>query len=444
MNHEFTPDLRTWPQSEFEPHDERAVHYLLNHWEFGGRAHAWEYTGWRDETQSWKQTAYIHAHLNPSPTTKISGPDALTFLQSICVNSFQKFKVGAARHAILTDDFGKVGAHGILTRIAEDEFISYWLSPYLDYRATQFEHLDFELDYLTGEVFLFQVGGPKSLEILEEATGENLHDIEFLRHRTAVIDGAEVTILRIGMAATLSYEVHGPVELAQKIYQTIYDAGLPFGIRKLGTYAYMCEHTEGGFGQAFYHFPLAWGPQEPGIYEFMKMVGFDFGDVTYMGSVGDDVPRRLASPYQLGWGHLVNFNHDFPGKAALEKEAAANAETMVTLVWNAEDVSDVVTSELRGGPAYTPMIIPIDFMYQVGTTSGRTFTLWSQETISLAWIATDLAIEGTELTVLWGDVGSEQKEIRATVARFPYLVDPVRNEHYDVSTIPSKFPAKRG
>jgi len=27
------------------------------------------------------------------------------------------------------------------------------------------------------------------------------------------------------------------------------------------------------------------------------------------------------------------------------------------------------------------------------------------------------------------------------VARFPYLQDPVRNEHFDVSTIPSKYPA---
>jgi hypothetical protein len=30
-------------------------------------------------------------------------------------------------------------------------------------------------------------------------------------------------------------------------------------------------------------------------------------------------------------------------------------------------------------------------------------------------------------------------EIRARVARFPYLIDPVRNEKFDVSTIPAPF-----
>jgi hypothetical protein len=41
---------------------------------------------------------------------------------------------------------------------------------------------------------------------------------------------------------------------------------------------------------------------------------------------------------------------------------------------------------------------------------------------------------GTEVVVLWGDPGMRQKEIRATVSRFPYL-DENRNEHVDVSRI---------
>jgi glycine cleavage system aminomethyltransferase T len=78
----------------------------------------------------------------------------------------------------------------------------------------------------------------------------------------------------------------------------------------------------------------------------------------------------------------------------------------------------------------------------VGTSSGRTYTIWSKEVLSLATIRTEHAAEGTEVTVLWGDEGTDQVAIRAKVARFPYLIDPVRNEYFDVSTIPSKFPAK--
>lgn len=48
----------------------------------------------------------------------------------------------------------------------------------------------------------------------------------------------------------------------------------------------------------------------------------------------------------------------------------------------------------------------------------------------------------TEVTVLWGDPGTKQKEIRATVSRFPYLHEN-RNEQVDVSTIPCRAPGKK-
>jgi hypothetical protein len=38
--------------------------------------------------------------------------------------------------------------------------------------------------------------------------------------------------------------------------------------------------------------------------------------------------------------------------------------------------------------------------------------------------------------VHWGDYGKRIKKIRATVVRWPYL-DLVRNEDYDLSTVPS-------
>jgi hypothetical protein len=61
--------------------------------------------------------------------------------------------------------------------------------------------------------------------------------------------------------------------------------------------------------------------------------------------------------------------------------------------------------------------------------------------LSLATIHTEHAAEGTDVVVLWGDEGTDQVEIRAKVARFPYLVDPIRNEKFDVATIPSRYPA---
>jgi hypothetical protein len=57
------------------------------------------------------------------------------------------------------------------------------------------------------------------------------------------------------------------------------------------------------------------------------------------------------------------------------------------------------------------------------------------EVISLGFIERDLATIGTEVIAIWGSPGSRQKEIPATVARFPYL-QVERNDKIDVEAIP--------
>jgi glycine cleavage system aminomethyltransferase T len=66
---------------------------------------------------------------------------------------------------------------------------------------------------------------------------------------------------------------------------------------------------------------------------------------------------------------------------------------------------------------------------------GRLYTLYYRKMISLAVLDPQYAKIGTEVEVIWGDKNDRKKNIRATVARYPYL-DLVRNEHFDVETIP--------
>lgn len=262
-----------------------------------------------------------------------------------------------------------------------DDFISYWLSPYLGYRLSQRPQLDITAEDLTGRVFLFQLSGPRSLEILEAAAEENLHDIRFLRHRTTTIAGAEVRVIRIGMSGTLAYEVHGAVEHAKAVYTALAEAGADFGIRRMGVQAYMCQHTEGGFGQMYYHFALPWGEDE-NLQAFIAALGLPPVGVQLRlhGSAGDDMERRYRTPYDLGWGHMVKFDHDFIGRAALEQAARADATRMVTLVWNAEDIAQVFLSQFGDRPEHTPMNMPNDFMYEVGDREHQQ-SLWADRVL---------------------------------------------------------------
>jgi glycine cleavage system aminomethyltransferase T len=72
----------------------------------------------------------------------------------------------------------------------------------------------------------------------------------------------------------------------------------------------------------------------------------------------------------------------------------------------------------------------------VGISSGIVYSYYFREVISHCTIDIDLAHVGTEVIVKWGDFGGTIKDVRATVARYPYL-DLEPNQSYDVSRVPS-------
>ena len=414
-----------------------------------GGVHPFEYTGWWDEMMSWHESCYLHAGLNPTATYRIKGPDALKFFSDTCVNSFADFPVGKGKHIVMCNEEGFDIKDGVLLRLGEDEFLTYWMWPYAEY-ALQQGNYNAVGENLTGKVFLYQLAGPKSLEIIEAATGEDLHDIRFIHFRDSAIDSRKVTVLRMGMAGTLAYEIHGQIKDAIPVYNALLKAGEKFGIRKLGRHAYRNAHTEGGFPQMGIHFPP---PKDEALAEFLRKTDIPRNTKTKLsGSMGKDIGLRYRNPVELGWGGLVKFDHDFIGREALEKEVANPRRKMVTLAWNNEDIMDVYRSQLRDGEPFVFMELVADYSYTlgnsdlhadqvlkegkvVGISSGRMFSPYYREMISLCSIDSIFSVLGTDVSVLWGEPGTHQREIRATVSHFPYIREG-RNEHVDVNMIP--------
>src|SRR3990172_1162727 len=107
---------KVFPHSIYVPYDPMVPLYQCTARPF---AVPYEYTGWRDETISWKETCYLHGNLNPSPTYRIKGSEALKFLSDTCVNSFSNFPIGTGKHAIMCTEKGLVMMDGVLLRLDE-------------------------------------------------------------------------------------------------------------------------------------------------------------------------------------------------------------------------------------------------------------------------------------------------------------------------------------
>jgi glycine cleavage system aminomethyltransferase T len=321
---------------------------------------------------------------------------------------------------------------------------------------------------MAGKLFFIQIEGEKSLEIVEAACEADLHDLKFAAHRKVKLAGKDVRILRLGMSGNLAYEVHGDIHDFEDVYRKIWEAGQKAGAKKLGLHTYsLFNHTEAGFPNINLHYPLPWY-ETPGLAEYMQdkpMFSFYNLNRRLRGSVGNDLECRFVTPYDNDWGSRIKFNHEFTGRVALEKIAKNPPRKIVTLEWNADDVGVVFAAQLKGsneacekieGASETPYqenmtggpgvgwIYRADKVFAnakwIGISSGRIISYYYHTMISLAYIEPEHAVEGKELTLLWGTPGTPQKEIRVKVARYPYLdLKFVRNEKRDVSDIPRQY-----
>lgn len=438
----------------------------------------YEYDGLRVEAAAARTTAWIGTQLMISPIYDVKGPDAVEFLNSICTNDFSKLGPKGLRHAILCNEKGQIMTDGVVIKLGENHFRTYWLNPPIDFLVKNSKLRVEGTDQSLTEYFI-QIAGEKSLEILENACEGDLHDLKFATHRTVSIDGKQMRVIRLGMTGNLAYEVHGPIHEFEDIYKRICSVGERFGARKLGMNAYSGpNHTPGGYPNIHIHYPLPWFESETGRYKGLSaylaqnpQLGWFNLNRQLTGSVGNELEERFVTPYDVGWGNLVKLEKsgDFLGKTALTELAASNRRTVVSLEWNADDVASVYATQLRGRDTQPcePIDMQLDMYYQanavslnkgegviyradrvlagdkpIGISTGRVIDYHYNRMISLGFIDKTNATIGSELSVIWGTPGTPQKKVRVKVAKLPYH-DSVRNEERDVSDVPRWAPQSR-
>ena len=125
------------------------------------------------------------------------------------------------------------------------------------------------------------------------------------------------------------------------------------------------------------------------------------------------------SPYDVGYGKIVKFDHDFVGRKALEGQVASGQTTAhrkVTLQWNGDDVAKAWASMYQPGVGAKFINLPIahyaTYHYDRveapdGSFRGRSlhtgYSANYRSMLSIAVVDTAVAEPGTELVVVWGE-----------------------------------------
>jgi vanillate/3-O-methylgallate O-demethylase len=415
-----------------------------------------EFTNWRREQRAWRETAVLYDQSHHMVNLFIRGPEALKMISDTAINSVATFPVDLAKQYVPTTPSGHVIGDGILFHLDDQEFAFVGRAPAANWLRFQGEtggyDVEVELDdrspmrpqgrKVTRRLWRFQVQGPNAWQVLEKVNGGPLEQVKFFRMGYMNVAGRRVRTLRHGMAGAPGLELWGPYETYEESRDTILEAGKEFGLEPVGSRAYSTNTLESG-----------WIPSPlPAIYsgealrpyrEWLPATSYEAVNALAGSFVSDDIEDYYLNPWELGYGHLVKFDHDFIGRDALEQVDPETQRKKVTLEWNSDDLTDMLASIFAPeGEGFQVFDIPVanygSSNYDavlgpdgdvVGLSMFTGYTANEKRGLSLATVDHDIEL-GTELTVVWGepDGGTRkttverhrQKEVRVIVSPVPY------------------------
>ena len=419
-----------------------------------------EFTNWQDEQQAWQRTCVLFNQSYHMAELAVEGPDALGLLSGLGVNSFAGFEPGKAKQFVPCTPNGHVIGDVILFALAENEFNLVGRAPVLNWVTYHAEtggyDVNLEFDQRTAmrtdgrrKHYRFQVQGPNAMQVIEKVLGHEPPDLKFFNTRIVEIEGVSVRALRHGMAGQPGWELFGPWDEGETVREALVSAGEEFGLRQVGGRAYGSNALESGWIPS--PLPAVYtGEQLKAYREWLPATGYE-GSASIGGSfLSADIEDYYFTPWDLGYGHLVKFDHDFIGREALEQRAEGEHRTKVTLALDADDVTRAIRTMFQKSerakfmewPSAVYSMHPFDEVTADGETVGlSTWIGYSSNEgtmLTLAILDAEYAEPGSEVTFVWGeeDGGTAkptiephvQVEIGAVVGPVPY-VEAVRSSY---------------
>lgn len=418
---------------------------------------ATEFSNWRDEQRAWRESAVLFDQSHHMDELIVEGPDAEKLLEGLAINSFANFDTNRAKHFVPVTPDGHVIGDMIIFREERDKFVLVGRAPtanWVQYNASLGKH-DVRVTRdprspsnpdgkeVTRVHYRFQIQGPEAPKVLEKLNGGPLPEIKFFHVDWINIAGRRVRALRHGMAGAPGLEIWGPYAEKNEVRAAIFKAASEAGVdlRPVGSRAYSTNTLESGWipsplpaiytGDALSGYRTWLGADS---YEAMCSIGGSF--------VSDDIRDYYTTPYELGYGMYIKFDHDFVGRSALEAMQGKPHRKKVTFEWNTDDVLKVIESSMRPGeenykwidfpqPNYASSSFDRVMMGDklVGLSMFNGFSFNERSMLSLGVVDPDIEI-GDVLTLVWGepDGGSgkisterhRQAEIRVRVSPTPY------------------------
>jgi aminomethyltransferase len=323
--------------------------------------------------------------LSPLRKWEVLGPDAELLMQRTVTRDIRKLAVGQVVYTAICNETGGMIDDATVFRLGEnnfrfvggDEYDGVWLRELADRNQ-----LKVWIKPATDQLHNLALQGPASREALSQIVWTppsqpglaELKWFRFLVGRIGTYDGTPIIVSRTGYTGELGYEIWCHPDDGPAVWDAVWAAAEPLGVKPLGLEALDILRIESG----------------------LIFAGYEFDD--------------QVDPFEAGIGFAVALqtDEDFTGRDALIERREHPQRQLVGLELDGNETAG------HGDEVYVGR-------QRVGVVTSGTRSPILRKSIALCRMAVQYAEIGTQVEV--GKLDGLQKRIPAQVVRFPFY-DP--------------------
>jgi aminomethyltransferase len=302
----------------------------------------------------------------------LKGDNALDLIQRVTSNDASKLYDGKVQYSCLPNEDGGIVDDLLVYRIDEKTYMLVVNASNIDKDwdwISKYNTKGVDMKNISDRTSLLAIQGPKAADALQSLTGIDLGSMEYYTFNKGTFAGIDnVIVSATGYTGAGGFEIYCDNKDAEHVWNAIFKAGGPFGIKPIGLGARDTLRLEMGF----------------------CLYGNDIDDST--------------SPLEAGLGWVTKFNKEFTNSAALAEQKAAG----VTRKLVGFEMVD------RGIPRHDYEITDAEGN-TIGKVTSGTQSPSLQKAIGMGYVNTAFTKEGTEIFIKIRD-----NQIKAVVVKPPF------------------------
>jgi aminomethyltransferase len=218
----------------------------------------------------------------------LRGPKALDLIQRVCTNDASVLFDGKAQYSCMPNGKGGIVDDLIIYRIHQEEYLLVVNASNIekDWNWIASHNTEgVEMENASDRYSLLAIQGPKAAEAMQSLTQVNLSEMPYYTFVKGDFAGcSDIYISATGYTGSGGFEIYVPNDAAPHVWDAVFAAGAPFGIKPIGLAARDTLRLEMGF----------------------CLYGNDIDDTT--------------SPLEAGLGWITKFTKDFVDATTLKAQ----------------------------------------------------------------------------------------------------------------------------